>query len=161
MNGSFSRPRRWVIGGAVVLAAGIAVATALATNSAAAYQHLAASEQAAQSACQAYESEATSGGNTTAVPDTLVESYATTAAGFKSWLLQFPGQQYHTQFQDLSATTELSVCVFRGTYVGPSSSASANNTQASDAVVMITPDGTATPMMWGPSAIESAAPPAP
>ena len=84
---------------------------------------------------------------------TVVDAYPTTAGNLEAWLKNFDPFAVPAVIQKLSTTSDVTACVLQdGGAMG--------STRASYGVVMIAPDGTASPIASGPSEIFTAAPPA-
>lgn len=147
-----------------LLTAGIASATAvggafIATSmSGASGKSLNAAEQAAQVACGNYLTTSTSNETPTATPATLARAYPTTASSLESWLLGFDPAAHPSAVDSLAATTSVTACVLQGNWTLPAGGGAGTNSVGYE-VVVITPDGSGTPILWGPSAIVNAAAP--
>jgi hypothetical protein len=155
-----SRRPRALLGLVAAAAAGLAVTIPLVLSmgsSGAANHRLTARNDAAATACSGYVTQITASAQPGTVSESVVDSYATTAGGLQQWMSQFTAA-VPTVIQSLASTADVSACILQGTYEVPAGvNGTANETIE---VVMIGPDGTGNPVMWGPSAVAAAAAPA-
>ena len=89
----------------------------------------------------------------------VVDVYSTTSRNLGAWLLKFDPIAYPSVIQKLPGSTKVTACVMHGSWLLPSHSSSGSG-QTNYEVVMISPDGTGTPILWGQSDIVTSAPPA-
>ena len=90
---------------------------------------------------------------------TIVDSYSTTAHNLESWLKGFMPMADPAVIQKLAPSTSVTACVLQGNWVLPAGG-STGSADENYEVLMVGPDGTATPVLFGPSAIVNAAAPA-
>jgi hypothetical protein len=120
--------------------------------------HVTASVAAVDAACSTYLAQ----GTTSVSPSnlaTIVDAYPTTASNLEAWLRNFDPMADPSAIQVLSPSAVVSACVLQGNWVLPSGGGTGTSNEGYE-VVMIAPDGTSTPVLWGPSAIVTAAAPA-
>lgn len=119
--------------------------------------------QAAATACKTYLFKATTE-NHHRNSATLIDAYPTTASNLESWFHNLDPIAGATlmgappPLQTLSPSADVSACVLQGNWVLPAGGGAGTNAEGFE-VVVIAPDGTGTPVMWGPSAIATASPP--
>jgi hypothetical protein len=144
--------------GATALVGALALTS---TSSEASSPHSTATSAAAQSACSTYEQaeQATVSGDPSANPATIVDSYPTTASNLELWLKSFMPMVDPAAIRQLSPSANVSACILQGNWVLPSGGPNGTLDDSYE-VVMIGPDGTATPVLFGPAAIVNAAAPA-
>lgn len=148
----------WRIRWALILAFAIAAVTAgLVLTTSTSQASSSARLAAADAACSSYLTsiQATPSSNS----GTIVDAYPTTAGNLATWLLKFDPLAESSAYQSIPSTEDVSACVVQGNWTLPSQ----NNLGSNDVnyeIVMIAPDGSATPLMWGPSVFTSATPPA-
>jgi hypothetical protein len=149
--------RRWRLTAVAILGATALVVALTLTSS----PSQASSSTAAQSACNNYEQTeaATVVGSPTTNPAAVVDSYPTTASNLEIWLKNFMPMADPAAIQQLSPSTSVSACVLEGNWVLPSGGSDGTADESYE-VVMVAPDGTATPILFGPSTIVNAAAPA-
>lgn len=137
-----------------------------AASSQASSQQLTERSQAAATGCSTYLSQATASTINPGDSATLAHSYPTTASNLESWLHNLdPAGAPATlmgapaALQTLSPSANVSACVLQGNWVLPAGGGAGTNAEGFE-VVVIAPDGTGTPVMWGPSVISTTAAPA-
>lgn len=160
-KGSDSRRRRRISGSATFVAAALAGVLLFTTvSSQASSPHQSAREAAAETACRSYLTgiQPTTSDTSPSRLATIVDAYPTTAGNLATWLLNFDPMGESSAYSSIPSTEDVSVCIVKGNWTFPDQSDLSSNTVNYE-IVMITPDGTATPRMWGGSAIVSAKPP--
>jgi hypothetical protein len=139
----------------LAVAAGILIST---STSQASSPHLSARAMAAEAACSSYLVQSTASESPSADPATIADAYPTTAGNLATWLLNFDPMDVPGAVQALSPAADVSACVLQGNWNLPSQSDTSSNVVNYE-IVMVAPDGTSTPLTWGPSEIANAAPP--
>ena len=151
--------RRWRLIVAATLGASALVGVLVFTSasSQASSPHQAAG---AALACSNYEraEQATVAPGASGNPATVVDSYSTTAQNLEVWLRSFMPMADPAVIQKLPSSTMVTACVLQGSWVLPAGG-STGSADENYEVLMIGPDGAATPVLFGPSAIANAAAP--
>jgi hypothetical protein len=115
----------------------------------------------ADNACRSYLTgiqPTTSDGPSSSVA-TIVDAYPTTAGNLSAWLLNFDPMGESSAYSSIPPTEEVSACIVKGSWTLPNQSDLGSATVNYE-IVMVTPNGTATPRMWGGPQIVNAAHPA-
>jgi hypothetical protein len=148
----------FVVLAAVTVTAGLTLST---STSQASSPRLSARTAAASAACSSYLAsiQPTTSEGSSSNSATIVESYPTTAGNLAAWLLNFDPLAESSAYQSIPSNEEVSACVLQGNWTLPSQSNSGSN-DVNYEIVMVAPDGTATPLMWGPTELANAAAPA-
>ena len=129
------------------------------STSQASSRHLSARVAAANTACNSYlTSIQPTTGSPSANAASVVDAYPTTAGNLEAWLLNFDPLANSSAYQAIPASEFVSACVLQGAWTFPAQNSQGSN-NVSYEIVMIAPDGTATPLMWGPSEIANSSPP--
>jgi hypothetical protein len=112
-------------------------------------------------ACSTYEQaeQATVAPDASGNAATIVDSYPTTAHNLEVWLKSFAPMVDPAVIQKLPPSTTVTACVLHGNWVLPAGGSAGSSDQNFE-VLMIGPDGTSAPVLFGPSAIVNAAAPA-
>jgi hypothetical protein len=137
---------------------GLLVFTAV--SSQASSTHWSARTAAAERACSSYLlgiQPITSQGSSSNLA-TIVDAYPTTAGNLASWLLTFDPMAESSAYSSIPPTEEVSTCIVKGSWTLPDQS-TLTGANVNYEIVMIAPNGIATPRMWGGSQIVDATPP--
>jgi hypothetical protein len=123
--------------------------------------HSSARAAAAATACASYVTgnKPSTSGSSSSLDATVVDAYPTTASKLGKWLLNFDPMGLGSAYRSIPRNESVSACVIRGKWDLPNQSTLSGNV-VNYAIVMITHNGTATPLMFGPSKFASEAPPA-
>jgi hypothetical protein len=152
--------RRWrlIVAASLGASALVGVLVFTSASSQASSPHLAAG---AALACSNYEQaeQATVAPGASGNAATIVDSYPTTAHNLEVWLKSFMPMADPAVIQKLPPSTTVTACVLQGNWVLPAGG-SAGSADENYEVLMIGPDGTPTPVLFGPSAIVNSAAPA-
>jgi hypothetical protein len=147
-------PRRRHLSVAAILGSaalvGLLVFTQISTS------HPSARAAAAETACTSY---VTGNKPITSGDATVVDAYPTTAGNLGTWLLNFDPMGEGSAYRSIPRNEDVAACVLKGKWDLPSPS-NAGPGVVNYSIVMIAPNGTATPLMFGPSKLVSEAPPA-
>jgi hypothetical protein len=115
----------------------------------------------ADTACSSYLTsiQPTNSASASSNLETIADAYPTTAGNFAAWLLNFDPLAESSAYSSIPPTEEVSACIVKGSWTLPDQS-DLNSANVNYEIVMIAPDGTATPRMWGGSSIVNSAAPA-
>lgn len=123
---------------------------------------LTAQVQAAASACKTYLFKATTESHHINSA-TIIDAYPTTLNNLETWMQSFDPQ---TQLRGSPFVRALAppndivtACILQGNWVLPAGGGAGSNSEGYE-VVVVAPDGTGTPLLWGPSVIATSSPPA-
>ena len=135
---------------------GVAALVALLAFTQVSTSHPSARAAAAQISCTSY---VTGNKPITTGDATVVDAYPTTAGNLATWLLNFDPMGEGSFYRSIPRNEDVTACVLKGKWDLPSPSDLGPGV-VHYAVVMIAPDGAATPLMFGPSKFVNEAPPA-
>jgi hypothetical protein len=135
---------------------GVAALVALLVFTQVSISHPNARAAAAETACTSY---VTGNKPITTGDATVVDAYPTTAGNLDTWLLNFDPMGEGSFYRSIPRNEDVTACVLKGKWELPSPSDLGPGV-VHYAVVMIAPDGAATPLMFGPSKFVNEAPPA-
>jgi hypothetical protein len=112
---------------------------------------------AADTACNSYLTsiQPTTSNSASSNPATIADAYPTTAGNLAAWLLTFDPLAESSAYSSIPPNEEVSACIVKGSWTLPNQGSANVNYE----IVMIAPNGTATPRMWGGSSIVNSAPP--
>jgi hypothetical protein len=126
--------------------------------------HPSARAAAAESACDAYVtgSHPTTSGRSSSADAAVVDAYPTTAGNLGNWLLNFDPMGEGSFYHSIPRNEDVTACVIKGKWDLPNQSTLSSNVVSVEnySIVMIAPNGTATPLMWGQSNFVKESPPA-
>jgi hypothetical protein len=152
---------RFTLSATVGVMALVAVLVFTVDSSQASSSHQQARLAEADTACNSYLAGIKSA-NTKKAPSnfaTIVHAYPTTAGNLATWLLNFDPMGESSAFSSIPRVEVVNACILKGSWTLPDQS-DLGSANVNYEVVMITPDGIATPRMWGGSQFADAAPPA-
>jgi hypothetical protein len=145
--------------GIVIPATAVAVALILTTSSSqASSKYLTQRSEVSATACSSYLNQATASEVSASDSATLSDAYPTTASDLLSWLQGFDPMADPAALQTLSPSADVDACILQGNWVLPAGGGGGTNAESYE-VVVIAPDGTGTPVLWGSSALSSATAP--
>jgi hypothetical protein len=123
--------------------------------------HPSARAVAAETACASYVTglKPTTTDSSASGGEIVVDAYATTAGKLGNWLLNFDPLADGSFYHSVPRSEEVAACVIKGEWDLPNQS-TLSSSVVDYSIVMIAPDGTATPLMFGPSKFVNEAPPA-
>jgi hypothetical protein len=155
------RRRRFTVAASISATALVGLLVFNAVSSQASSSNRSERTAAADTACSSYLTgiQPTTSRSPSSSLATIVDAYPTTAGNLAAWLLNFDPMGESSAYSSIPPTAEVSACIVKGSWTLPDQSdlASAN---VNYEIVMVTPNGTATPRMWGGSQIVDATPPA-
>jgi hypothetical protein len=153
--------RRFTVSATLGVTALVGVFVFTAASSQASSSHQSARVAAANTACNSYLAgiqRANSNSSSSSLA-TIIDAYPTTAGNLATWLLNFDPMGESSAYSSIPPAEEISACILKGNWTLPDQS-DLGSSNVNYEIVMISPDGTATPRMWGGSVIVNAAPPA-
>jgi hypothetical protein len=156
--------RRWnrfTVAASISATALVGLLVFTAVSSQALSSHQSARTAAAESACNSYLSgiQPTPSQGPSAGLATIADAYPTTASNLAAWLLTFDPMAESSAYSSIPPSEVVSACVVKGSWTLPNQSI-LSGADVHYEIVMVAPNGAATPRMWGGSQIANAKPPA-
>ena len=151
------RRRRLAVGATLGAAALVSLLVLIQVSS----SHPSARAAAAETACNSYLTgvQPTTSSKPARDGATIADAYPTTAGNLATWLLHFDPLAESSAYRSIPRNEDVTACVIKGKWDLPNQ-VDLGPGIVNYEIVMIVPNGTSTPLMWGPSELAKQAPPA-